>query len=170
MLKALGAFWMDYGAILTLIACALTMAGAGYTLFNNSSISTKAVDRTAAAEKSLSTEHKLLLERTADSKETMRCIQGAVSAVDARIIKTNERLIEASAERKIQYASLTDAQKKLADSAGNMGKFAEEFARIAQENARLKQEVQALRMDLHHMRQAGSSYSQEHEDEMEPDL
>lgn len=148
MLKALGVFWMNYGEVIIAISAAITLLGVVFTFFKNNSISTRAVDRTGEAEKTLSAEHtalsakqEIVLERTADSKATLLRLQDTLSATD-------KRLIEAEAERKVRYATLSDAQRRLVDSAENMGRFSEEFSKLVKENVELRQENQALRQHI----------------------
>lgn len=141
MIQVLERFWMDYSPIIVAISAAITLIGAGFTLFKNNSISERSVTRTDQAEKSLSAEHSILLERTADTKAAVIKMQDTIQSV--QVEQFNDR-----AERKIHYASLDDAQKQLADSAGDMGKFAQEFARIAAENQELRQKVLLLEQTI----------------------
>jgi len=140
---------MNWSEVVTLVACALTMVGAAFTLFKNNSISNKTVDRTADAESRLSTEHKMLsteiktlnsnqivlTERTSDTKAGMNEIRKSVQEM-------NHTLIQSDTDRKLQFATLSDAQKNLVQSADNIGKFAGEFQRLATELVKTKSELQ----------------------------
>ena len=152
ILATLEGFWVDYGAIISIASAGIVLIGAAITFFKNNSLSKEAVDRTAQAEtklstdhqhlsgehKALSTEHQMLLERSADVKASVSSMCTAFQ--EDRIQRAKDQ-----AEQQAQYASLSDAQKRLDDHAREIGKFADEFRRLAAENAELKAENQRLR-------------------------
>lgn len=134
----LEAFWMDYGQIIIAVSAAVTLIGAAFTLFKNNSISEKAVNRTEQAEGKLSVEHSKLsmaqeriLERTADSKQTTVAVQAKIEKLQDTVYEMHRDQTTERVQRKIQFLTLKDAQKKLVSSADDIGKFAQDYLRIA---------------------------------------
>lgn len=173
---------MNYGAVITAVSAAIVLIGVVFNLLKNNSISEGSIDRTEQAESkltaehiarssehdSLSSEHKLLLERSADMKSSMSSMCGIIQ--EDRLQRTKDQ-----AEQKIQYASLSDAQKHLDDHAREIGKFADEFRRLAAENTELKSEKQSLSRENQHLREQNKYLESRlnnfpHIEENEPEL
>jgi len=151
MFKALGEFWMDYGAIVVLISAAITLVGVVFTLFKNNSIANGTIDKVESKGKELSGEHSRLSSEHSNIIEKLSGTKTEVTEIRQTVSEVRIQLVQNEADRKAQYANLTDAQKKLCDSAENIGKFSGEFQRLvttnrglAEENTRLKEEL--LRM------------------------
>lgn len=148
MIQGAEKIWVVCGGITIIISAAIILIGVAYALLKNNSISEKSVKRTEQAEMILSAEHEslaaeqqMLMDRTADTKAAIFKVQDTLTSVrDGQI---NDR-----AERKIHYASLDVAQKRLVDSATNIGKYAQEFARIAAENQELRQKALLLEQTI----------------------
>lgn len=155
ILAVLEGFWVDYGTIISAVSAGVVLIGAVITFFKNNSLSKESVDRTAQAEtklgadhqhlsadhQGLSADHRTLLERSADVKASVSTMCNVIQ--EDRVQRAKDQ-----AEQKAQYASLSDAQKRLDDHAREIGKFADEFRRLAAENAELKAENQRLRNRL----------------------
>ena len=140
MIQGAEKIWVVCGGITIIISAAIILIGVAYALLKNNSISEKSVKRTEQAEMILSAEHEslaaqqqMLLERTAAAEKIMSQIHNA--------------LLDVRSER-IHYAILDDDQKRLVDSATNIGKYAQEFARIAAENQELRQKVLLLEQTI----------------------
>lgn len=141
ILTILEGIWVDYKDSIMLLSAAVTLIGVVFSLIKSGSLSKESVDRTAQAENTLKADHTLLLERSADIKASVYSMCSAIQ--DDRVQRAKNQ-----AEQKAQYASLSDAQKRLDDHAREIGKFADEFRRLAAENAELKAENQRLRNRL----------------------
>ena len=136
MIQGAERIWVVCGGITIIISAAIILIGVAYALLKNNSISEKSVKRTEQAEMILSAEHEslaaqqqMLLDRTAAAEKIMSQIHNA--------------LLDVRSER-IHYAILDDDQKRLVDSATNIGKYAQEFARVAAENQELRQKAPLL--------------------------
>ena len=140
MIQGAEKIWVVCGGITIIISAAIILIGVAYALLKNNSISEKSVKRTEQAEMILSAEHEslaaqqqMLLDRTAAAEKIMSQIHNA--------------LLNVRSER-IHYAILDDDQKRLVDSATNIGKYAQEFARIAAENQELRQKALLLEQTI----------------------
>lgn len=159
MLDTIGAVWRDYGSVIIAISAAVTLLGAVFNLMQNNSISEKAVKQTgqtlSAGQEALSADHKalsaehsalrsdhsILLERSAGSQEVLQSLSSSLREID-------RRMLQADAERKVQFLTLDAQRQQLVKSAGDMGRFAEEYIRLSAENQTLKQTVERLQRKL----------------------
>ena len=164
MLDMIGAVWMDYGSVIIAISAAVTLLGAVFNLMKNNSISEKAVKQTgqtlSVGQKALSAEHSILLERSAGSQEVLQSLSSSLREID-------RRMLQADAERKVQFLTLDAQRQQLVKSAGDMGRFAEEYIRLSAENQTLKQTVERLQRKLNTL-QAQFPREPEEEEEWEP--
>lgn len=175
MLNALEAFWMDYGALITMISAAIVLISTAYTIFKNNSISDKTADKVESKGQQLSSEHgKLSSEHGKLSSEHSNLekdhemIRGTLSTTGSQVAdvwKTlaavDARLAQTDADRKLNYANLPDAQKALVESAANVGRFSDAFLKISDENNRLKQENAQLQQQKAEIRQESQQLRQE---------
>ena len=83
--------------------------------------------------------------------DTRNAIQASLTDTRNAIQTVKDVQLVAVTERRLEYASLSEAQRRLADSAKHIGKFADEFARLSSEVQTLRLENQTLHQKIESM-------------------
>ena len=140
--------WMDAFIIALIGAAGALIAAIVSGIYSNRKINKELAlhdQKSLSGHEALSKEHQGLAK---DTEKLTTQINAQFSRVSHDVHVIRERQTEDRVKQELQYSNLSEAQKHLAQSAVDVGKFVQEFGRLVAENQQLRQENMRLQQNL----------------------
>lgn len=152
-------FWMEAFIIALIGAAGALIAAIVSGIYSNRKINKELAlhdQKSTSGHESLSKEHQGLAKdaETLTKKLDMQFsnVSHNVHELSSEVRIIRERQVEERAKQEFRYSNLSEAQKHLVQSAGDVGKFVQEFGRLAAENQQLRQENMQLQQNLQNLK------------------